>query len=182
MAGSRGRFSSTLNSSARSRDNPGMHLNLGLALHSAGRYREAIPQLANALKLQPSLTAAKFLTGMSYAKLGEPLAAITPLSEAVEAEPANPLFRLELADSLLSTGHFSQSVTHFGRLAELTPQDPRAWQGLGLSYLGLARQTFEALQKRAPDSDYALVLLANTRAKEHAISRRVLAVPPGSRS
>jgi tetratricopeptide (TPR) repeat protein len=161
-------------------DNPGMLMNLGLALHSAGRYREAIPQFAAALKLQPDLTAAKFLTGMSRLKLGEPLAAIAPLSEAVQAEPANPLFRLELADSLLSPGRFSESATHFRKLAELTPQDPRAWQGLGLSYLGLGRQTFEALEKRAPDSEYVLVLLANTRVKEQqyrsafALYRRAL--------
>jgi tetratricopeptide (TPR) repeat protein len=148
-------------------DNPGMLMNLGLALHSAGRYREALPQFAAALKLQPDLTAAKFLTGMSHLKLGEAAAAIAPLSEAVQAEPANPMFRLELADSLLSTGHFRQSATHFRKLIELTPRDPKAWQGLGMSYLGSSRQAFEVLQKREPASPYVLVILANSRAKEH---------------
>ncbi len=147
-------------------DNPGMLMNLGLALHSAGRYREALTRFAAALKLQPDLTAAEFLTGMSHLKLGEAAAAIAPLSAAVQAEPANPEFRLELADSLLSTAQFRQSAAHFRELAELTPRNPKAWQGLGVSYLGLSRQAFDALQKRAPDSKYVLVILANSRAKE----------------
>ena len=147
-------------------DNPGMLLNLGLALHSAGRYREALLQFAAALKLEPGLTTARFLTGMSHLKLGETAAAIPHLREAVQAEPANPLFRLELADSLLSTGHFRESATHFRKLAELIPRDPKAWHGLGLSYLGLSREAFAALQKREPDSKYILLILANSRFKE----------------
>jgi tetratricopeptide (TPR) repeat protein len=76
------------------------------------------------------------------------------------------MFRLELADSFLSTGRFRPAATHFRKLTELTPQDHKAWHGLGLSYLGLSRQAFEALQKREPDSKYVLVILANSRAKE----------------
>lgn len=33
--------------------NPGLRMNLGLALHSAGRYREAIEQFRAVLKQQP---------------------------------------------------------------------------------------------------------------------------------
>src|SRR5579859_6010387 len=145
--------------------NPGMLMNLGLALHSAGRYREAIASFANALALRPELVPAKMLTGIDYLKLGEPARAVAPLSEAVQAEPATPISRVELADAFLSTGRFQQAVVHFRKLTELEPKDARGWQGLGMSYLGLAQQSFEALEKNSPDSPYVFVLLAKSRAE-----------------
>ena len=146
--------------------NPGMQMNLGLALHSAGRYREAIARFTTASKLQPSLAQAKLLTGVAYLKLGEPAHAIAPLSDAVKAGPTDPIARLELADALLSTGRFEDAARHFGKLTELDSRDARGWQGLGLSYLGLGRRAFEALEKVAPDSAYVLALLANSRAQQ----------------
>jgi tetratricopeptide (TPR) repeat protein len=146
--------------------NPGMLMNLGLALHSAGRYREAIVSFDNALELQPQLIPAKMLTGIDYLKLGEPAQAVAPLSDAVQAEPANPISRVELADALLSTGGFQQAVVHFRKLTELEPKDARGWQGLGMSYLSLAQQSFDAMEKNLPDSSYVFVLLANSRAEQ----------------
>src|SRR5689334_21712755 len=37
-------------------DNPGLWMNLGLAQHSAGNYREGLASFASALKLDPKLT------------------------------------------------------------------------------------------------------------------------------
>lgn len=144
-------------------ENPGLLLNLGLALHSAGRYREAIDKFDGALKLQPNLPQAKFLIGMAYQKLGEPAHAIGPLADALRADPSNQIARFELADALLATGRFRESAPHFQKLTELNPADPKSWQGLGFSYLGLARRSFESLEKTAPDSAYLYVLLAHSR-------------------
>src|SRR5258708_7563809 len=102
-------------------ENPGLLLNLGLALQFAGRYREAIAAFDGALKLQPGMTQAKFLTGMAYQKLGEPEHALGPLGDAVRADPSNKIARLEFADALLATGRFRESALHFRDLAELHP-------------------------------------------------------------
>src|SRR5436189_62650 len=40
-------------------DNPGLWMNLGLAQHSAGTYREGIASFASALKLDPKLSQAR---------------------------------------------------------------------------------------------------------------------------
>jgi tetratricopeptide (TPR) repeat protein len=146
--------------------NPGMLLNLGLAQHSAGHFREAVASFSAALKLKPDLIQAKFLMGVDYQKLGEPARAIGPLGETVEADAGNRIARLELADALLATGRFQDSAKHFQKLTELDPSDARYWQGLGFSYLGLARRAFEALEKAAPDSAYVYALLGNSRAQQ----------------
>jgi tetratricopeptide (TPR) repeat protein len=146
--------------------NPGMRFNLGMALHSAGRYREAIECFDAVLKMQPGLTAARIFTGVAYLKLGDPARAIPPLNKAVAAEPENRIARLELADALLSTSRFDQAAGHFRKLAEIDAREPKAWQGLGLSYLGLARESLVRLETRAPDSAFVPALLARSRAEQ----------------
>jgi tetratricopeptide (TPR) repeat protein len=155
--------------------NPGLLLNLGIAQHSAGRYREAVASFSSAIKLEPGLTQAKFLMGVAYQKLGEPARAIGPLQEAVDADAGNRIARLELADALLATGHFSDSVRHFQKLTQLDASDAKCWQGLGFSYLGLAQRAFEALEKAAPESGYVYALLGNSR-KEQQQNRRAFAL------
>lgn len=146
--------------------NPGMLMNLGIALHSAGRYREALARFDAALKLQPDLTQAKLFAGMTHQKLGEPALAVALLSDVVKADPANTLARLELADALLSTGRFGPAVVHFRKLGEIDPKDARAWQGLALSYRGLGRRAFQALEKSAPDSAWMFALIAGSRLQQ----------------
>jgi tetratricopeptide (TPR) repeat protein len=148
-------------------ENPGMLMNLGLAQHSAGHYREAVASFASALKLKPDLVQAEFLLGMTYQKLGEPELAIRPLQDAVDADAGNRLARFELADALLSTGRFQDSALHFQKLTELDPNDARCWQGLGISYLGLARRAFETIEKAAPNSGYLEALLADSLVQRH---------------
>ena len=155
--------------------NPGTILNLGIAQHYAGHYREAIDSFTSALKLEPGLTQAKFLMGVAYQKLGEPARAIGPLQEVVNADVANRLARLELADALLATGQFANSAPHFRKLTELHAGDARYWQGLGFSYLGSARRAFETLEKLAPDSAYVYALLAHSR-KEQQQKRSAFAL------
>jgi predicted Zn-dependent protease len=47
----------------------------------------------------------------------------------------------------------------------LSPDDPHAWYGLGMSYQGLAEAAFERLQKAGPASPYVSALVADTRVK-----------------
>ena len=149
--------------------NAGMQLNLGLALHSAGRYRQAIGQFSAALKLDPALTPARVLMGIGYLKLGEPANAVPPLQEAVKAEPGHRLALLELADALLSLRRFEQAALDFHKLTEIDPALAKAWQGLGLSYLGLSGQVFQALERAEPNSAHVLALVARSRAEQQQL-------------
>src|SRR3954469_21602003 len=106
-------------------DNPGMAMNLGLALHSASKYDEAVPQFQKTLKLQPSLAAAWFLLGLDYQKLNRPKDAVPPLQHARKLDRANESVHLELADALFESGNFAEAADEFHSLASATPTNPK---------------------------------------------------------
>ncbi len=145
---------------------PGMLLNLGMALSMAGRPREAIPHLQAASKLRPDLLPASLFLGAAYMELGRPAPAVEPLQKVVAAEPHHLEARQMLADALLTLERFESAVRHFRELSVAAPQSSRAWYGLGRSYEGVARGAFERLQRCAPDSDYILRLVAEAMAVE----------------
>jgi predicted Zn-dependent protease len=145
---------------------PGMRLNLGMALSMAGRPREAAPHLEAALRMQPDLLPASLFLGAAYVELGEPARAVEPLQKVVAVQPDNQEARRRLADALWSLERFEPAVEQYGALSEQAPQDPRAWYGLGRSYEGLAQIALGRLQRSAPDSDYVLLLVAETMEAE----------------
>jgi predicted Zn-dependent protease len=145
---------------------PGMLLNLGMALSMAGRPREALAPLQAALKLRPDLLPASLFLGETQLELGRPAAAVDPLQKVVAAQPDNLQARQMLADALLSLERFEPAVRQFRELSVAAPQSSRAWYGLGRSYEGVARGAFERLQRSAPDSDYILRLVAEAMAVE----------------
>jgi predicted Zn-dependent protease len=145
---------------------PGMLLNLGMALSMAGRPREAIPHLQAALKVRPDLFPASLFLGEARMALGQPAEAVEPLRRVVAAQPGNLQARQMLADALLSLARFEPAVRQFRELSELAPQSAPAWYGLGRSYEGVARVAFERLQRTAPDSAFILRLVAQAMAAE----------------
>ena len=139
---------------------PGMRLNLAMALSMAGRPREAVPHLQAALKLQPDLLPASLFLGMARMELGQPAQAVEPLQRFVTAQPDHRDARHMLADAELALERYEAAARDYRKLTELGPQDPKAWYGLGRSYEGLSRRAFETLQTSAPDSVPLLLLVA----------------------
>ena len=72
--------------------------NLGLAYHMAGRPREAVRVLQNALRLKPDMFSANLILGMDYVQLNEAEQAIAPLKRALRLDGNNhdALFALEI--------------------------------------------------------------------------------------
>jgi tetratricopeptide (TPR) repeat protein len=140
---------------------PGMLLNLGMALSMAGHPREAVPQLQAALKLQPDLLAASLFLGASYVELGQPAKAVEPLRKFLSAQPEHGEARRMLADAEQSLERYDAAARDYRLLSEQAPQDPRAWYGLGKSYEGWSQQAFETLQGSAPESPELLLLVAD---------------------
>jgi predicted Zn-dependent protease len=68
-------------------DNPGFRLDLGLALHSAGRYGEAVAQFEVFLKHQPDSTPAWLPLGLDYMKLERASEAVRPLGGSLRPSP-----------------------------------------------------------------------------------------------
>jgi predicted Zn-dependent protease len=145
---------------------PGMLLNLGMALSMAGRPREALPHLEAALRLRPDLLPASLFLGAALLELGHPARAVEPLEKVVAAQPDNLEARWRLADALWSLERFEPAVRQYRELSEQAPQDSRAWYGLAHSYEGVARIARERLQRSAPDSHYVLLLVAQVMVAE----------------
>ncbi len=70
-------------------DEPGILMNLGMALSMSGQPKEAIQPLSRALELRPTLMPAALFLGQSHLDLGQPEQAIAPLEKFVAAQPAN---------------------------------------------------------------------------------------------
>jgi Flp pilus assembly protein TadD len=144
---------------------PGPLMDLGLALHMAGHEREAVTEFRMVLKRQPLNVPAHLFLGAAYLGLKDPPKAVESLRFVVRNQPENGDARLLLGDALLSLDRFGLAADQYEKLTELDGESPKAWNGLGLSYEGLARDSFEQLEKLAPDSAYWLVLLAESHAK-----------------
>jgi tetratricopeptide (TPR) repeat protein len=140
---------------------PGMLLNLGMALSMAGRPREALPHLEAALKLKPDLLPASLFLGAAHVELGEPAPAVAPLQRFVAAYPGHQEARRMLADSLLSIERYEAAARHYRTISEQAPQDPRAIYGLGRSFEALSGKAFEDLRVSAPESAQVLMLAAD---------------------
>ena len=144
-------------------DNPGLLLNLGMALQLAGHSRQAIVPLERALKLDASTLPAWLFLGAAYLGVGEPAKAVPPLRQYVALQPADPSGHQDLGDALLATGALRDAEQEFLRLSQMDPSNRRAWYGLNRCYTSLAQEAFQAVEKAAPESAYWLALVADER-------------------
>ena len=139
---------------------PGLRLNLGMALSMAGRPREAVPPLEAALTGRPDLLPAALFLGAVHMELGEPARAVEPLEKFLVAQPDHQNARRMLGEALLALERGDSAARHYRTLTEQAPKDPRAWFGLGRSYEGLSQSAFQELQVSAPESAFILLLVA----------------------
>ena len=168
-------------------NNPGLKLNLGMALHMAGKKREAIPELEAAVKLKPDLAPAWLFLGTARLQLGETTAAIKAFKTVLSLQPEDREASQMLAEALSSLGRIQEAAEQYQRLAEVYPESPQVWYGLGRSYESLSGQAFEKLQETAPQSSYSLALLGEMRLRDQQFSsafylyRRALEEKPALR-
>lgn len=144
-------------------DNPGLLLNLGMALHLAGHSRQAIAPLQSAIKLDAGIAPAWLFLGASYLGAGQPARALEPLKKYVGLAPADPGGHQTLGNAFLATDAFREAVVEYKKLAELEANNPRAWYGLNRSYSALAESAFRAVEEAAPESAWWLALVADER-------------------
>lgn len=144
-------------------NNPGLVMNLGLALDYAGRKKEAVGEFQKVLKLDPQNVQAMLFLGVAYLDLGEAAKALVPLEKAAKAHPDNLDAQEALAEARLSLGKYQQAAQTFQKLSQSDPENPKVWYGLGLSYDRLAQQSFDELEHVAPESAFWLDLVAESR-------------------
>ena len=167
--------------------NPGLLLNLGMALHMAGDDRESVEPLEVAVRLDPKLTPAWLFLGAARLGLGDTPAGLEALRIVLHLQPDHRDALGLLAGALLSLDRPTEAANQYQKLAELDPGSSAAWYGLGRSYESLSVRAFDELQKTAPESEYWLALVAEARLREQQFSsafylyRRALEKTPAMR-
>jgi len=150
--------------------NPGLMLNLGMALHMTGDDRASIPQLEAVVKLDPKLAPAWLFLGAARLQLGQTLTALEALKVVLHLQPDHRDALELLAGALLSLDRPAEATNQYQKLARLDPESPAAWYGLGRSYESLSVHAFDELQEIAPESAYWLALVADARLRNQQFS------------
>lgn len=147
-------------------DEPGLLMNLGMALAMDGREQAAIAPLERAVKLRPSLLPAWMFLGSSHLALGQPGRAVEPFERLVAARPDDAESRERLAQAFLASGRPGDAATHLRRLTTLAPKAPHAWYWLGQAYNAVAQEALATFERDPEDSPWRLLLVADALAAD----------------
>src|SRR5436190_18006238 len=113
-------------------NNPGLLLNLGMALHMAGDERKSIPQLESAVKLDPNLAPAWLFLGAARLQLGKVPAAVEALKMVLGLQPDHRGALEMLGGALLSLDRAAEATNQYQKLLSWLPKAQRpgmAWGG-----------------------------------------------------
>jgi len=130
--------------------------NMGLALNSAGNYRDAAEAFARSIAVDPENPLAWLNLGTAQALSGDPAAALDALEKAVRLDPKLALGYANLGEVYLQLKRFPEAVAAYGTLLKLWPNDANAHFKLGMAYLylgdtGKAQGECLALQPLDPE-------------------------------
>jgi tetratricopeptide (TPR) repeat protein len=96
-----------------------------------GRPKEAIPDLAQAVRLRPDLAAAQLELGLARIDDGDARGALLPLQRAVELEPESFEARFALGSQYLREGEAARALSHLRKAQTLRPDDREVVYSLG---------------------------------------------------
>jgi Flp pilus assembly protein TadD len=119
--------------------------NVGLGLVKAGRSREAIPVLRDAVSRFPDDAGSHYALGLALDKSGDPDAAIQSFDRAVRLAPEDWQMHSALALTLRDLGRLPDAVPHFSRAAQLKIDDPALHANLAAA-LAETNRPHEALE------------------------------------
>jgi predicted Zn-dependent protease len=149
-------------------DDPGLLMNLGMALAMGGHESDALAPLERAVARKPDLIPAHLFLGSSYLAVGQPQKAVAPLERVVAANPGEIEHRRMLASAYAALGRHADAASQLRRVSELAPKLPAAWLALGHAYNAVAQDaiaTFDGASQRSPWSQLLVAdaLLADGR-------------------
>ena len=142
-------------------DDPGLLLNLGMALAMGGHESEAIAPLERAVARKPDLLPAHLFLGSSYLALGEPAKAIAPLERVVAAPSADVEARRMLASAYAETGRHADAAAQLRRVTLIVPRFPAGWYALGHAYNEIAQAAMATFDDRPEHAPWRQLLLAD---------------------
>ena len=165
--------------------NQGILANLGMALHMAGRHREAIAKLEAALAGRQPQAPVLLLLGRSYLALNSPSEALEPLRQAVRSDAGLSEAWQALAHVFGLLARHREAAGALRSWAAVDSENPAVWFALAGTYAGLAQASLDALEREAPESAYMIALVAEVQLEQErynsafALYREALLRQPG---
>jgi len=101
-------------------------LERGVTAHQAGRLDDALKSYRAALQLQPNDAEAASLCGLALLHSGKGEEAMPLLQQAVDREPGQSGYRLNLAEGLAQTGKADRAMVELGLVIALEPTNAKA--------------------------------------------------------
>lgn len=101
-------------------------LERGVAAHQAGRLDDALKAYRAALELKPNDAEASSLCGLALLHSGKGEEAMPLLQQAVDREPGQSGYRLNLAEGLAQTGKSDRAMVELGLIIAVEPSNTAA--------------------------------------------------------
>jgi len=89
-----------------------------------------LEELQKALQIDPQSDTANALMALFYRRQNKPELALPYLYSAVEANPKEPTWQIELGKTLADTGDLKSALIYLGQATATSPEDPLTWQSL----------------------------------------------------
>jgi tetratricopeptide (TPR) repeat protein len=125
---------------------------LGLDYYLAGRFGDAIPVLAKAEQLDPSLWGSDLFLGISYYRIGRFSEALSPLGRALRLKPDLPEANLWLGSVLLAEHEPEAAVPYLRGASSSAQVGAQADSLLVQAYRQAAENYYNRIAKLSPNS------------------------------
>jgi tetratricopeptide (TPR) repeat protein/serine/threonine protein kinase len=147
-------------------NSPGVHLNLGAALHDMGQKDKAIAEYREAIRLKPAYAEAHNNLGVVLMAKGKVDEALSCYKEAIRLQPTFAIAHNNLGIALDDKGLLDEAIAAYREAIRLKPDYGNAHYnlGLGLARKGRSDQAITELRKAVQiknDDDEAHNSLAN---------------------
>jgi tetratricopeptide (TPR) repeat protein len=120
--------------------------NLGLALHSAGRYEDALRCFQGILSRAPNDRVALLFGGIELTAAHRPAEAISTLTKLLGEDKRNVNALIARGQAYLSIDEFDAATEDFSKATEWDSSSLRALGGLGRAYIGAFQKTFQWIE------------------------------------
>ena len=170
------------------------YLESGNRYSAEGKWREALIQYANALKIDKNYPQAHYALAKTYLHMGQYGAAYAEFERTVELQPANEEARIAVANLLLAGGRIDDAQAQANTVKAAAPNDPDLHALLsGIAFrrgdrttaLEEMRRAIQLAPNRAEFHDSLALLLASdpaTTAEAEAEFQKAIALDPKSTS
>jgi tetratricopeptide (TPR) repeat protein len=120
-------------------DNSTAQAGLGSALFYRDRFKEALPHLEQAAKLDPKNAHAHLSFGRGLDAVGRSQGAFAEFQAAIALDPKNVHAENEVGAALLAQGKLADAQRHFERAVEIDPAYASGYANLGIVYARVAQ-------------------------------------------